>query len=102
MNTDNTPALSEMNAHLRDLVVQLRRGNDAPAQAIVKILYGQLNSLMQSGLDPAGFAMYRAQQTMFALDEVRTLLAQHDLKGATDAARDADREWNCKPRVGGA
>ena len=41
--------------------------------------------------------MQRAQQTMFAIDEVRMLLSQRDFEGATTAARDAAKEWRQKP-----
>ena len=43
--------------------------------------------------------MQRAQQTMFAVDEVRTLLSQEDYEGAATAARDAAKEWKQKPRA---
>jgi len=33
---------------------------------------------------------------MFAIDEVRTLMAQDDLEGAGAAARDAAKEWKAK------
>jgi hypothetical protein len=34
---------------------------------------------------------------MFAIDEVRLLLAERDLNGALIAARDAGKEWNSGP-----
>lgn len=48
---------------------------------------------MQSGADPLSIDMRRTQQTMFAIDEVRMLLSQHDFEGAMAAARDAAKEW---------
>jgi hypothetical protein len=53
---------------------------------------------MLSGTDPEDLDMQRAQQTMFAIDEVRMLLAQRDFEGAATAARDAAKEWKQKPK----
>ena len=60
-------------------------------------LAGRLNGIMLSGMDPQSFLMKRAQQTMFAIDEVRGLLSQRDFNAAVDAARDAEKEWKQRP-----
>jgi len=93
-NLENT---SHVTTGIRDLIVHLHRGNGGQAQAIVDDVSGRLKSIMLSGMDPESFSMRRAQQTMFAIDEVRTLLAQRDFGGAVDAARDAGKEWTQKP-----
>jgi hypothetical protein len=89
----------DLTARIRDLIVYLHRGNEAPAEGIVHLVSEQLKGIMQSGMDPQSFPMQRAQQTMFAIDEVRMLLAQRDLNGALNAARDAGKEWSQKPKV---
>jgi hypothetical protein len=71
----------------------LHRGNGPEAESIVADVAAHLKEMMQSGDDPASGDMQRAQQTMFAIDEVRMLLAQRDFEGAATAARDAAKEW---------
>jgi hypothetical protein len=88
-----------MTAKIRDLIVYLHRGNKAPAEAALEVVSGHLKTVMQSGLDPESFPAQRAQQTMFAIDEVRMFMAQQDLGGALEAARDAGKEWAQKPRA---
>jgi hypothetical protein len=88
---------SEVIANIRDLIVHLHRGNGTQAESIVTNVAGHLKGIMLSGDDPAGFGMQRAQQTMFALDEVRLLLAQQDYSAAATAARDAAKEWKQQP-----
>ena len=83
--------------NLRDLVVHLHRGNGKQAESIVIEVAGYLKGIMLSGDDPRSSNMQRAQQTMFAIDEVRTLLAQSDFEGAATAARDAAKEWKQQP-----
>ena len=90
---------SHVTTGIRDLIVHLHRGNGGQAEAIVADVTGRLKTIMLSGQDPASFPMQRAQQTMFAIDEVRTLLAQRDFGAAVDAARDAGKEWTQKPSV---
>jgi len=80
-------------ASLRDLIVHLHRGNGTQAETIVVDVTGHLEGLMRSGADPASFEMQRAQQTTFAIEEVRILMADHDFEGAASAARDAAKEW---------
>lgn len=92
---------SEVIVKLRDLIVYLHRGNYAQAESIVTSVAGYLEAILQSGADPGTADMRRAQQTMFAIDEVRTLLAQQDLEGAAAAARDAAKEWKHKPAQNG-
>jgi hypothetical protein len=84
---------SDVTASMRDLIVHLHRGNGAQAESIVEDVAAFLKTTMLSGTDPASSNMQRAQQTMFALDEVRMLLEQRDFGGAAAAARDAQKEW---------
>ena len=95
-----TPEASSvpLRTSIGDLIIHLHRGNKGPAEALLNEVSGQLKTIMQAEVDPDGFPMRRAQQTMFAIDEVRTLLAQHDLGAALSAARDAGREWSQKPK----
>jgi hypothetical protein len=88
---------SEVSASLRDLIVHLHRGNGGQAGVLVDDLAGRLNGIMLSGMDPQSFLMQRAQQTMFAIDEVRGLLSERDFNAAVDAARDAEKEWKQMP-----
>lgn len=88
---------SDLMASLRDLIVHLHRGNGTQAESIITGVAGHLKEVMLSGEDPASFGMQRAQQTMFAIDEVRLLLAQRDYEGAATAARDAAKEWRQQP-----
>jgi hypothetical protein len=83
---------------IRDLIVHLHRGNGAQSESIVTDVAAYLKEVMLSGADPEEVDMQRAQQTMFAIDEVRMLLAQQDFEGAATAARDAAKEWKQKPR----
>lgn len=82
---------------IRDLIVHLHRGNTTHAASIASDVAAYLKSVLQSGADPAGSEMQRTQQTMFAIEEVRLLLAQHDNDGALEAARDAAKEWRQAP-----
>jgi hypothetical protein len=84
---------SDVLASIRDLVVHLHRNNNAQAQVILSDVTAYLKEVIASGADPQTPDMQRAQQTMFAVDEVRTLLAQEDFGGASAAARDAAKEW---------
>ena len=88
---------TDLIASLRDLVVHLHRGNGKQAETLVVEVAGYLKGIMLSGEDPRSSGMHRAQQTMFAIDEVRTLLAQSDFEGAATAARDAAKEWKQQP-----
>jgi hypothetical protein len=87
---------SDIIASIRDLIVSLHRSNGPQAEALVTEIARCLKEMMLSGADPATLEMQRAQQTMFAIDEVRMLLAQQDFEGATTAARDAGKEWRLK------
>jgi hypothetical protein len=89
---------SDVIAGIRDLIVHLHRSNGTQAESIVTDVAAYLKEVMLSGADPENLDMQRAQQTMFAIDEVRMLLAQHDFEGAAAAARDAAKEWKQKPR----
>ena len=84
---------SDVLASIRDLIVHLHRSNGPQAETIVTDVAAYLKEIMQSEADPGSPDMQRARQTMFAVDEVRTLLAQQDFGGASTAARDAAKEW---------
>lgn len=86
---------SNVLAGIRDLIVHLHRGNAAQAESLVSEVAEYLKGVMQSGADPED--MQRAQQTLFAIDEVRMLLSQADFDGAALAARDAAKEWKRQP-----
>lgn len=88
---------SEVIASLRDLIVHLHRGNVAQAESILTDVAAYLKQVMQSGADPGSLDMQRTRQTMFAIDEVRTLFTEGDLDGAAIAARDAAKEWRQAP-----
>jgi hypothetical protein len=88
---------SQVTTGIRDLIVHLHRGNTGQAESIVDDVSGRLKEIMLSGDDPASHPMQRAQQTLFAIDEVRIMLSQRDFNGAVDAARDAGKEWKEKP-----
>lgn len=88
---------SEVLTNIRDLIVHLHRGNADRAESIVADVAEYLKVAMKSGADPAGVEMQRTQQTMFAIDEVRLLLAQGDFTGAGVSARDAAKEWRSMP-----
>jgi hypothetical protein len=76
--------------------VHLHRGNASRAESIVTDVAAHLKQVLLSGENPGTPDMQRAQQTMFAIDEVRTLLGQGDFEGAGAAARDAAKEWKHK------
>jgi hypothetical protein len=86
--------VSDLVISLRELIVYVHRGNTARAESVLNHVADRLTDLMNSGLDSKSAIMGRAQQTMFALDEVRLTLAERDLNGALIAARDAGKEWN--------
>jgi hypothetical protein len=83
-------------ANLRDLTVHLHRGNTAEAKNIAALAAEQLQEIIKSGVEPEGILMGKAQQTMFAIEEVRIMLSQDDVNGALAAARDAAKEWRVK------
>jgi hypothetical protein len=82
-------------ANLRDLTVHLHRGNAAEAKTIAAQAAEQLQEIIQSD-EPESVLIARAQQTMFAIEEVRIMLSQDDVNGALAAARDAAKEWRIK------
>lgn len=91
---------SDLTARIRDLIVYLHRANETKAEVIVVDVAGHLKEIMRSGGDPSSFEMQRAQQTMFAIDEVLIMLGQRDFEGAATAARDAVKEWKRQPPPG--
>jgi len=88
---------SEITNLIRDLIVHLHRSNVQLAESLVTDVAGRLKAIMQSGADPESSPVLRAQQTMFAIDEVRGLMSQRDFSAAVEAARDAEKEWRQKP-----
>ena len=88
---------SDLTASIRDLALHLHRGNSGLAETLVERIAHTLKGIIHSGDDPQSFPMLRAQQTMFAIDEVRLLMSQRDFGGALDAARDAGKEWKQRP-----
>jgi hypothetical protein len=84
---------SNVVANLRDLTVHLHRGNAAEAKTIAAQAAERLQEIIVSGDEPGSFLIGRAQQTLFAIEEVRIMLAQDDVNGALAAARDAAKEW---------
>jgi hypothetical protein len=77
-------------------VVHLHRSNGAKAESIVADVAGYLNQIILAGKDADEVEFNRAQQTMFAIEEVRVMLKQTDYEGAAAAARDATKEWRQK------
>lgn len=84
---------AEVTANLRELIVHLSRGNRSQAESLVDDLALFLKGVLKSKHDPESPEMRRAQQTFFAIDEVRLTLAQRDFSAAIGAARDAVKEW---------
>src|SRR5277367_2921296 len=82
---------------IRDLTVHLHRGNAPQAESIVTDVVGYLNEIILSPAEPGNPDLQRAQQTMFAIEEVRMLMSQRDYEGAATAARDAAKEWRSQP-----
>jgi len=85
---------TEVNASIRELIVQLSRSNPEQSESIVNDLSRFLKGVLKSQADPSTALMRRAQQTLFAIDEVRMMLAQGDYASAVVAARDARKEWS--------
>jgi len=96
---ETKPAMtsSDVIASIRDLTVHLHRGNAPQAESIVTDVAGYLNEIILSPGDPGSPDIQRAQQTMFAIEEVRMLMSQRDFDGAATAARDAAKEWRSQP-----
>ena len=87
---------------IREVAMLLHRGNVAQAEPILHEIVGCLGIVMQSGASSEDADVQRAQQTLFAIEEVRTLMTQGDFGGAAAAARDAAREWQLQPAAGPA
>ena len=85
---------SDLKTDLRELTVQLMRGNAAQAEVLLDRVATSLKETLDSKDDPQGAPMQRAQQTMFAIHEARLMLEEGDYPSAAAAARDAGREWN--------
>ena len=79
---------------IKDLIVHLHRGNTGQAETILRDVTGSLTKMMQAESDAT--SLHRAQQTMFAFEEVRIMLGERNFRGAADAARDAGKEWKQK------
>ena len=93
---------STLVANLRDLTVHLHRGNAAAAKTIAAEAAERLQEIIVSGDEPGSFLIGRAQQTLFAIEEVRIMLAEDDVNGALAAARDAAKEWRQQLTTPGA
>ena len=89
-----TPA--EIGSSLGDLIVFLHRGNGSKAEAIVQNVTTHLQEILVPGADGVETQVHRAQQTMFAMEEVRAMLDKRDYVAASAAARDAAAEWRQK------
>ena len=84
---------AEVTANIRELIVHLTRGNRSKAESLVDDLSVFLKGIVKSKADPESPEMRRAQQTFFAIDEARLMLAERDFSAAITAARDAVKEW---------
>ena len=84
---------TEVTSRIRDLIVHLTRGNHSQAESIVDDLSLFLQGILKSRDDPETPQKRRAEQTFFAIEETRLMLAEQDFKAAIAAARDAVREW---------
>jgi hypothetical protein len=91
---------SSIATNIGELIVQLNRGNQGQAQPLAELVKADLKEILLSGLDESSESMKQAQQTMFAIEEVRALLGEQDMRGALDAARDAGKEWRAAPIAG--
>ena len=80
-------------ANTRELIVQLSRGNSKPAHALAQRVQADLKMILSSDAQAASAIKQQARQTMFAIEEVLSLVDQSDLRGAWEAARDAAKEW---------
>lgn len=81
----------DIRGSIRDLLVYLHRGNTEQAGKIVVRVTAYLKN---AKANPGASGFSRIEQTTFAIDEVRLLLAERDFKGAVAAARDAAKEWS--------
>ena len=88
---------SDVAAGLRDLAVHVHRGNAAQAESLVASVAKRLQGIISSSDKTGSFLQQQAQQTLFALEEVGTLLGEGDFRGALAAARDAGKEWKLQP-----
>ena len=88
---------SDVGAGLRDLAVHLHRGNAEQAESLVASVAKRLQGILSSGDESGSFLQKQAQQTLFAVEEVGTLLGERDFRGALTAARDAKKEWELQP-----
>ena len=97
---DSNPKLvdpANVAANLRDLTVHLHRNNAKESKSIAALAAEQLQEIIGSGDEPGSSIVVRAQQTLFAIEEVRIMLSQDDVNGALVAARDAAKEWRLSP-----
>lgn len=90
-----------LTSKIRDLAVLSHRRNLARARPLLYEIETHLRTLVQPDLLAIDPESRRAQQTLFALDEVRILLGQSDFGPAASAARDAVREWTAAGRAAG-
>jgi hypothetical protein len=93
-----TPAVNSADVipSLRDLIAHLTRGNAKEAETILREVDGYFKGIVVLAKGAANGDVekaQRAQQAIFAIDEVRLLLAERDFAGAASSARDAVKEW---------
>lgn len=84
---------ANLTAKIRDLAVLAHRGNVFRANPLMDEIAVCLRTLIQPDSGATDPEANCAQQALFALEEVRTLLSQSDFGAAASAARDAAREW---------
>jgi hypothetical protein len=84
---------SAIAANIRELIVQLSRGNADPARSLAARVQADLNTILRSDVHAPSTLKHQTRQAMYAIEEVLTLVEQRDLRGAWEAARDAAREW---------
>lgn len=84
----------DVTASIREIILHLSRGNEERVEALRADVTAYLKGIIESGQDPSGAEFKRAQQTMFAMDELAIQLEERNVRGAAAAARDAVKEWN--------
>lgn len=85
-------------ANIRELIVHTSRGNQTKALQLAGQVAADLKTILE--IQPAENSLQEpAQQTLFAIYEVLTLMGEQDLDGALAAARDAGKEWRARPQL---
>lgn len=84
---------SNLVANLRELAVLLRRGNTEAAEPILEKVASFLQTVIAAGPGASDGDYKRAEQTMFAIDDLRAMLSEGDFTAAAAGAMDAAKEW---------